>query len=209
MAEQNYFQKALSSFAFENASGGAIRHLADLGYSVKQIQEQLAFPTPYAKIQQTVWERLLETGVIRLSEPDGKESIEKSMFIKEYDRYGKTSFRKVTLYPDKPCPICWKEISFQTSNSFPEYIYQKLATNQSSDSYTSCSFGLMDSAAFQSLLKELNDKQKDYLEGIPWSKQICYHALNQRMQEILIRLYDKELYHGICYFVQTCEKIKF
>lgn len=209
MAEQDYFKNALSSFTHENASGGAIRHLTDLGYSVKQIQEQLAFPTPYAKIQQTLWDHLLNTGVIRLLEPGIDSCTEKSMFVKEYAPYGKVSFRKVTLPHDEPCPIFWKDVSFQSSDNFSEYIYQKLAANQSSDSYASCDFGLMEPAAFQRLLKELNDKQRDYLEGIPWPKQICYHVLNRRMQEILIRLHERELYHGIGFFVQTCEKVKF
>ena len=30
MAENKYFQKALTDFAFDMASGGAIRHLADI-----------------------------------------------------------------------------------------------------------------------------------------------------------------------------------
>lgn len=209
MAKQDYFKNALSGFTFENASGGAIRHLADLGYSVLQIQEQLAFPTPYTKIQQTVWEHLLDTGVIRLSEPGSGNSTEKSTFIKEYDRYGKVSFRKVTLPSDEPAPVRFKEVCFNPSDSFSEYLCQKLASNHSSASYVSCNFGLMEPASFECLLGELNDKQRDYLQGIPWAKQVCYHVLNQRMQEILIRLYDRELYHGFCFFVKTCEKIKF
>ena len=46
MSEQDFFKSALADFTFEAASGGAIRHLADLGYTVKQITEQLSFPTP-------------------------------------------------------------------------------------------------------------------------------------------------------------------
>ena len=46
MGEQEYFKNALSNFMFEAASGGAIRHLADLGYTVKQISKKLEFPTP-------------------------------------------------------------------------------------------------------------------------------------------------------------------
>lgn len=208
MAEQDYFKNALSGFTFENASGGAIRHLADLGYSVKQIMEQLAFPTPYAKVQQAVWNHLLDTGVIRLSKPGNGGSAEKSMFVKEYDKYGKASFRKVTLSSDEHDVIYWKEITFNPSDSFSGFLNRKIESNPSS-AYVSCSFGLMEPAAFECLLGELNDKQKDYIRGIPWAKQICYHILNQRMQEILIRLYDRELYHGVCFFIQSGEKIKF
>lgn len=34
MSKENYFQKALSNFTFEVASDGAIRHLAEHGYTV-------------------------------------------------------------------------------------------------------------------------------------------------------------------------------
>jgi len=35
--KQEYFKKSLSDFTFDMASGGAIRHLADRGYTVEQI----------------------------------------------------------------------------------------------------------------------------------------------------------------------------
>lgn len=42
MEEQKYFKQAISNFTYEAACGGAIRHLADLGYSVRKIMEQLS-----------------------------------------------------------------------------------------------------------------------------------------------------------------------
>lgn len=64
--KQSYFQTALANFTFDVASGGAIRHLADLGYTVTQITKRLDFPTPYDRVQQTVWEYFLQTGILRL-----------------------------------------------------------------------------------------------------------------------------------------------
>lgn len=93
--EQTYFQRALSDFVYDVASGGAIRHLADLGYTVKQIQEKLAFPTPYERIRNTVWKHLLDTGVIFRENPAGAE--EKVEYVREYNQYGKASFRRVTM----------------------------------------------------------------------------------------------------------------
>ena len=69
MSEQDFFKSARADFTFAAASGGAIRHLADLGYTVKQITEQLSFPTPCQRVQKAVRERLLETGVLLLEEP--------------------------------------------------------------------------------------------------------------------------------------------
>ncbi|HBA48125.1 MAG TPA: hypothetical protein DCZ91_10080, partial [Lachnospiraceae bacterium] len=78
MGENRYFQKALSDFTYETASGGAIRHLVDSGYTVRQIAEQLDFPTPYERVQKTVWEHLLGQKTILSEKPgsgEGKESV--------------------------------------------------------------------------------------------------------------------------------------
>lgn len=44
MEKQTYFQTALANFTFDVASGGAIRHLADLDYTAAQIMKRLDFP---------------------------------------------------------------------------------------------------------------------------------------------------------------------
>lgn len=67
--EQKYFKKALSDFTFEMASGGAIRHLADRGYTVGEIVKMLDFPTPYERVGDLVRKHFLETGVLLLDEP--------------------------------------------------------------------------------------------------------------------------------------------
>ena len=69
MGENRYFQKALADFVHEAAYGGAVRHLADRGYTAKQITDRLDFPAPYEKVRQAVWEHLADTGVILLEEP--------------------------------------------------------------------------------------------------------------------------------------------
>ena len=91
MAEQEYFKSALSDFTYEAASGGAIRHLADLGYTVKQISGQLSFPTPFARVQKTVWQRLLDTGVLLMEEPGSGQGLNrgKAGYTMERDKYGR------------------------------------------------------------------------------------------------------------------------
>ena len=58
MAEKEFFHKALADFAFDVASGGAIRHLADRGYTAKQIAGELDFSVPFEKVRQAVWDHL-------------------------------------------------------------------------------------------------------------------------------------------------------
>ena len=75
MEENRYFQDALARFTHEAANGGAIRHLTDMGYTVEQIRDKLDFPAPYERVQQAVWQRLEDTGVILREEPGkGKET---------------------------------------------------------------------------------------------------------------------------------------
>ena len=50
MAENDYFREALSGFTFEAAGGGAIRHLADLGCTVDEIETQLLYPISHNKV---------------------------------------------------------------------------------------------------------------------------------------------------------------
>lgn len=81
---EKYFEKALSDFTFDVASGGAIRHLTDRGYPVPQIRKMLDFPTPYERVQQTVWEHLLAQGVLRLEEPGNGEAQEKYGYVEDF-----------------------------------------------------------------------------------------------------------------------------
>ena len=98
MSEQSYFRQSLGNFIHDTASGGAIRHLTDLGYTVNRIAEQLSFPTPLARIRREVWARLLETEVI-IQEPPGQCGIhrQKTEYVREYDACGKPSFRQVAV----------------------------------------------------------------------------------------------------------------
>ncbi len=95
MNTRSFFQDALADFAQEAAWGGAVRHLADLGYTARQIADKLDFPVSYEKVRRAVWERLVDTEVILLEEPGSVRGRMRSVFVREYDRYGKASFRQV------------------------------------------------------------------------------------------------------------------
>lgn len=207
MSEPEYFKNALSSFTFETACGGAIRHLADLGYTVKQITKQLDFPTSYGQVQKTVWTRLVDTGVICLSQPGSGNIPEKTEFVKEYDKYGKVSFRKVNLPSPIREPVRFKESHFNPKDDFASFLMEKCSQNRQDNSYVSCNWGLLKEIQLQECLQVLDEKQQEYLAGLPWVKQLCYHRLDLRMQEIMIRLYENKKYQGTCFFLETKEKI--
>lgn len=212
MSEQEYFKKALSNFTYEAASGGAIRHMADLGYSVKRIKEQLDFPTSYERVQKTVWEHLQHTSILLLEEPGSGRQLERTTFVKEYDKYGKPSFRRVAL-SDKEDPICWKEEQFREGidGNFISFLEKKCEQNGDGLSYVSCDFGVRnrsDSALFLKAIDILDDDQKEYILGISWEKKVFYHKINRDIIQVIARLYEVGQYEGICYFMQLGEKVR-
>lgn len=164
---ENYFKKALQNFTYDAASLGAVRHLADLGLSVKEIEEQLDFPTPHELVQKTVWERLAETGIILLTPPEEVQERTEVRFVREYNQYGKASFRKVT------------ETAHEEGNP---------------GDYISCDFGIFSEEALKKRLENagLTDREKDYVLGLPWEKRIVYHKRTDRMQEIERKLRNSE-----------------
>ncbi len=113
MAEQEYFRQALANFTFETASGGAIRHLADHGYTVDEISKKLDFPTPMDRIRNTVWKHFLDKGILLLDEPGTGAKQEAYDFVAEYDSWGRKSFRRVTVQGFGGEPIQWKETVFR------------------------------------------------------------------------------------------------
>ena len=180
--EQTYFQKALSDFVYDMASGGAIRHLADLGYTVRQIQEKLDFPTPYERIQRTVWKHLLDTGVIFPESPKQGKTGEKVEYVREYDSYGKASFRCVVVpedvsKPSEPCLLC-------------------------------C-FGLLkykDPERYEKVLGVLEPEQAEYIEGLPWGVERFFYRPNKRMLEIYHTLERVGQSEGVCFFQERSVK---
>ena len=61
---ENYFYDALHNFIFEEAGGGAIRHLADKGYTARRIADSLSFPMPYEKVREAYTKYLLDCAVL-------------------------------------------------------------------------------------------------------------------------------------------------
>ena len=218
MSEQDYFKSALSDFTHEAASGGAIRHLTDLGYTVDQITGKLTFPTPRERVRREVWKRLLDTEVVLLEEPGNGKGREKAVYVEEQDPYGRISFRRVAEAGGSQQPVLWKERHFGEDERgkqsecryLAEYLAEKCAKNGEDKSYCSCGFGRQireDAAGFKAAMEALEERQGEYIRGLPWENRTCYHRLDLRMREIVVRLYEQEKYSGVFYFLKTEEKV--
>lgn len=159
---EDTFAKALSNFTYDVASGGAIRHLADLGYTVKEIADKLDYPTPLSRIQEIVWKHYLDNGTICIDKPDENEYAEKKTYVREYADNGKAYYKQVVERVKK-------------ENS--EYYF--------------CDFGkriYKDKAAFEQELMILAPRERDYILGLPWPLGGAYHVKNERMNKIMEKL---------------------
>lgn len=212
--ENKYFENALSGFVFDMAGGNAIRHLTDKGYSVKRIKDMLEYPIPFEKVQKTVWEHLLDKKVLLLQEPGMKIQKDKIIYEERTDRYGRKSFCGTVLKDRDNREIRWKTTEYNTNvkQNFLHYISEKCCQNERKNSYISCDFGITaksDCKKFEAMLSTLNNRQKEYIEGLPWPHKRIYHQLDLQMQEIAGTLYQKDLYTGVCYFMELEEKVIF
>ena len=215
MSEQDYFRDALSDFTYEAASGGAIRHLTDLGFTTKQIAAKLTYPTPYERVRKTVWQQLIDTQVVLTQEPGSGKQLKKTahQYKVVHDKYGRASFRMEAATADSSELIRWKERRYnkETCGSLAVYLADKCIVNGEDQSYISCDFGLHDKkedGSFEAAMKTLNERQREYIQGLLWENRICYHRLDQRMREIMAKLYVNGYYHGYCYFMKQAEKVE-
>lgn len=154
----SYFQTSLNNFINDFAAGDAIRKFADRGYSVREIMENLSFPLSKEKVAEIVWKHYIDTGVICLEKPDENATKRRVSYIKEYDKYGKSSFRQVV--EETPGDIC---------------------------AYVECDFGLrkyQNPDEYDKWLNNLSIKDRDYIEGLPWPVGKVYHVANDRMKSI-------------------------
>lgn len=189
----NYFKDALGNFTFDAACGGAIRHLADLGYTAGQIVKQLDYPASYDKVREVYTSHLLEQGILLREEPGSGAVKERYRFVREQDAYGRASFRKIVLSgEEKPGELCWKSVLLQISAD-GVWLKDLAERSKKEDAYVRCIFTKKD-ILNQDLISCLEPGQIEYLDGIMWQKGVRYHRVNERMQGILMRL--AENYRG-------------
>lgn len=123
--QTKYFQDALSDFVYDAASGRAIRHLTDSGYTAAQIMQQLNYPTPFHKIQHTITRHLKETGIL---------------------------LNELPVPPSSFQPVHLNQISFEQLFSL---LSQYISTNGEENSYVSCPFETASNALSMLTSREL------------------------------------------------------
>ena len=155
----NYFQEALSDFMHDAASGGAIRHLLDAGYTTEAIMQKLDFPTPRARVEKTVYRYLTEKGILL-----------------EHLPFAKPEFRQ-------------KKTEVSDARKLCGILRGYVCKNGEENAYVACPFGTIRrdrEARLSQMFACLTQKERDYLLGIPWPPQIIYHRLDGRMMELSV-----------------------
>lgn len=156
-----YFEDALSNFVHDMASGGAIRHLVDMGYSIDRIMEQLDYPTPRRRVEKTVYQYMMESGILLDALPV-EETVMKVSHLNNVSR-----------------PV------------ISQRLRELIQKNDKDSSYMQCPFGRWlqeNQTEYLDQLSCLTGREKEYISGVPWHGDIMYHRLNDRMLEIGIEL---------------------
>ncbi len=210
--ENNYFKEALKNFTYDVASGGAIEHLANLGYMPSQIHKMLDFPTPMECVQENYWKYCIKNKIIieDVSEFSGK--LEKTHFVTEYDEYGHKSFRKVAESGGVGGGT--EPENFKTVDYVPQ-IHGRLLDFLKDygcigSAYVSCDYGARryrDAEKFKEFLLPLTEEQRIYIEEMPWKLNTVWHVIDTRMAGILCTLYEKSSYHGRIMIPALAEKV--
>ena len=94
---ENHFAEALRNLTMDAAAGDAIRYLTDKGYTPTQIRETLTFPAPMDYIVHVMWDRMIATRKILLTDPATIQEISSDDYetVEHYDSYGRKSFLRV------------------------------------------------------------------------------------------------------------------
>jgi hypothetical protein len=192
---ENIFREALANLTYDVASGDAIVHLAKQGYLPQEIKEMLDFPTSYERVQEGFWKYLVDERVIVEEKGELGKRREKVNFVTDYDSYGHKSLRRVV---DNFLRSTYTPAA---DGSFTDFL-KRLSE---CEAYVSCDFGVHKKNDFD----VLDDRQRLYMEGIPWKRKIVWHSLDERMLKILPILYEQTSYHGILVLLKKEEEIVF
>ena len=214
MSKNEYFDQALSGMKESFAGRDGIKHLADLGYSIRQIKESLDFPFTADAVGRVLWEHFVSNEKILLKAPGSGMGEADSTYVRKTDAYGKQSFIKVTEASKEEAQKTWTKVILKNEHDIfsapfarnPKVIKDFISKNTSGGpDYVSLDFGRLksrNSSEWVGLLSHLEADERDYVEIIPWEKNInnVYHLVDDRMIRILCQLEGSGFLPGVFYF---------
>ena len=214
MSENGNFEKALSNMKDGFAGKDGIAHLADLGYSVRKIQESLDFPFSLDKIGRVMWDHYVSNETILLKAPGSGAGSVNATYIRKTDAYGRQSFIRTGYEAPDPKDLTWKKVvlhvdhdifSVKTSDSVsPTLKFMKEHSSGGPD-YVSLDFGRLktrNGSEWVTLLSALKEDERDYVSIMPWENSITsiYHRVDDRIVRMLCQLENTGGMPGVFYF---------
>lgn len=214
MAEEKHFEKALSDMKDSFAGKDGVKHLAELGYSIRKIQESLDFPFPLEKIGRILWDYYKSEEIILLKAPGSGLGSAKSHYVKQSDAYGKQSFIKVQGKEDESVPVSFTKIIYRdghdlftpVDHSKTSLIKEFLDSNSSGGpDYVSLDFGRLktrNGVEWRRIVASFPGDDRDYMESMPWENCLTgvYHRIDDRLVRILEGLEGTGYLPGVYYF---------
>lgn len=203
MTENKYFEKALSDMKDSFAGTDGIKHLADLGYSLRDIQKSLDFPFSLEKIGRVIWNHHIANETILLKTPGSGAGEPGARFVKKTDAFGKQSFIRVSGQAEVKSERTWKKVVYHKDDrSVREFLN---ADSSCGPDYVSLDLGVLKSrkdALWAELLSYLDGDERDYIEFLPWDNSLSsvYHRIDERIVRILDHLEGSGYMPGVFYF---------
>ena len=186
---ESYFQKALSDFTIDFACKGAVYSMAKKGYAVSEIKEKLDFPIPAKTVAGLVWEYLLDSGTVLLTEPVYGEEREIVHYKKVQDQYGKVSFIQIKeTVPVNESNSKKESVSGKAAGSGNTSGSEKINVSNSDTEYVPCEFGKLLYQNKDEVMKKIHDlnlRDREYLLELPWPLQTVWHKKDERIDRIL------------------------
>lgn len=133
--------------------------------------------------------------------------------MQDRGKYGQITFRRVVELVDDSASgatnkaWCVESFSGRDTERFSQFLNKKFRENGEAAVYMSCDFGKTPEENRPDVTI-LNERQQEYIRGIAWKKERMYHKVDQRMREILMRMYEKGKYRGVIYFLGSHVKVE-
>ncbi len=204
MEENKYFKEALQRMTRELAIGGAVRHLAKKYACVSEIMGHLDYPAPRTVVEDAVWEYYLEEKILLLEEPGQKKEEGRVRYVKEWNAYGKTSFRRVVEEIDNPISFEKWDVKEKGFPAFGE-IEKRLG-----NSYVEVPFAKhrkLFSECYPKAAQNLSEELCQMVEEIPWCRKAMGKAVFWRVSkdsyEISRALFAAEEWMSCFYLVHN------
>ena len=171
--------EALQNFTSDYAYGSQIRHLYERGYSAHAIKERLDYPITYEAVFEYLREYLIKSKKIVFDKCDIPVSNSSASYETKYDSYGRKSFILKNPGSDR-------DIQYNTSHFIGNI--KDIPNLYDCYAYIEKSFPENDL---------LNNKQTDYLSGLPLPGKPFYILITEPLADILDIFHKNDLWHAV------------